>query len=108
MSRRDDAVSLEDMRSHAAEAIAMLGESSMEDLQENRMMQLALTRLVEIVGEAANRVSEGTQEKMDRIPWRDIIGMRNRLIHGYDVIDVKVLYNTVKHDIPPLLALLNE
>jgi len=56
-------------------------------LGRNRVMQLALTRLVEIVGEAANRVSQATRQKTPGIPWPQIISMRNRLIHGYDVID---------------------
>lgn len=62
MSSRDDRLSLRDMRNHAREAVDMLGDSSREELKNNRMLQLALTHLVEIVGEAANRVSRETQK----------------------------------------------
>ena len=66
----------------------------------NRVLQLALTRLMEIVGEAANRVSQSTRQANPKIPWPRIIGMRNRLIHGYDVIDFDLLWDTVTNDLP--------
>jgi uncharacterized protein with HEPN domain len=67
-------------------------------------VQLALTRLVEIVGEAGNRVSKAMQQKTPEIPWPQIIGMRNRLIHGYDVIDFDLLWDTITDDLPPLIV----
>ena len=91
MSRRDNRVGIEDMLSHASEAVDLLGEVSLEQLAGNRVMQLALTQLVAIVGEAANRISQTTQQRHPEIPWVQIIGMRDRLIHGYDVIDLDVL-----------------
>ncbi|MEE8390665.1 MAG: HepT-like ribonuclease domain-containing protein [Anaerolineae bacterium] len=63
MSKHDDQTSLKDMLSHAREAVELLGSASREELGRNRVMQLALTRLVEIIGEAANRVSQATQQK---------------------------------------------
>ena len=62
MSKRDDSVSLGDMLSHAKEAIEMLGGVSKDDFMGDRLKQLAVTRLVEIVGESANRVTDGTQK----------------------------------------------
>ncbi|MBW2059681.1 MAG: DUF86 domain-containing protein [Deltaproteobacteria bacterium] len=106
MSVRDDVVSLKDMLDHAREAVELLGDMGRENLAENRVMQLALTRLIEIIGEAANRVSKTTQEKHRDVAWSQIIGMRNRLIHGYDVIDYEMLYDTVTADLPPLIAVL--
>ena len=108
MSRRDNRVSIEDMLSHASEAVELLGEMSLEQLTGNRVMQLALTQLVEIVGEAANRISQTTQQRHPEILWVQIIGMRNRLIHGYDVIDLDVLWDTITDDLPPLIAALEE
>ena len=108
MTRHDDQVSLEDMLSHSREAAELLGVLSREELGRNRVMQLALTRLVEIVGEAANRVSQATRERRPEIPWPQIIGMRNRLIHGYDVIDFDLLWDTVADDLPPLIAALEK
>lgn len=76
---------------------------SRRELETNRMLQLALTRLVEIIGEAASRVSHETRSRYPEIPWAEIIGMRNRLIHGYDFVDLNILWNTVKIDLPPLI-----
>jgi len=61
---------------------------------------------VEIVGEAANRVSLATQQNTPSIPWTQIIGMRNRLVHGYDVIDYDLLWGTVMGDLPPMITAL--
>lgn len=106
MSMRDDTVSMRDMLNHAREARDLLGDMSREALKNQRVLQLALTRLIEIVGEAANRVSRETQRIHSDIPWPSIIGMRNRLIHGYDVIDYSRLWDTVTDDLPPVIAAL--
>ena len=78
MSERDDITALKDMLDHAREAVALLGKTGREDLPGNRVMQLALTRLVEITGEAANRVPDEGRRKLPDIPWAPIVGMRNR------------------------------
>lgn len=104
MSKRDDRVSLVDMLVHATEAVELLGEAGREDLESDRILQLALTRLMEIVGEAANRVSDATQKRHPQIPWRRIVGTRNRLAHGYDVVDLDILWDIVRNDLPPLIG----
>jgi uncharacterized protein with HEPN domain len=108
MSKHDEQICLRDMLDHAGEAVELLGDSTKEDLGNNRMMQLALTRLLEIVGEAAKRVSASTKQKNTDIPWNQIIGMRNRLIHGYDIIDYDLLWDTVNFDLPPLILSLQK
>ena len=108
MSRRDDHTSIGDMLSHAREAVDLLGKTNRKQLEDNRTLQLALTRLIEIVGEAANRVSKTTQGRHPEIPWHKITGMRNRLIHGYDVTDIDILWDTITSDLPPLVEKLNE
>jgi uncharacterized protein with HEPN domain len=108
MSMRDDRVSLRDMLNHASEAVELLGDGSRDEFGKNRVMQLAVTRLVEVVGEAASRVSVATRHRYSDIPWPQIIGMRNRLIHGYDVVDWDLLWDTVQSDLPPLIASLRK
>lgn len=103
MSRRDDRVSLVDMLIHAKEAVALSGETSLNDLIEDRVMQLALQKLVEIVDEAANRVSEATQQCHQEIPWLQIIGLRNRLVHGYYDANLDILWKIIQNDLPPLI-----
>jgi uncharacterized protein with HEPN domain len=92
------------MLDHAREAIAMLAGKERADLQSERMLELALVRLIEIVGEAAARVSPESQTRYPLIPWRQVVGMRNRLVHGYDSVDLDVLWDTIEDDFPPLIA----
>ena len=60
--------------------------------------------MLEIVGEAASRVPPGEREQYSGIPWVQIVGLRNRLIHGYDNVDFDILWEIVSHDLPPLIA----
>jgi uncharacterized protein with HEPN domain len=106
MSRHDDRVSMRQMLDHARRGCAMAHGRRREDLVSDYTFQLALTRLVEIIGEAASRVSVPTREKHPEVPWSDIVGMRNRLIHGYDVVDLNLLWDTVSSDLLPLIEVL--
>ena len=69
---------------------------------KNRMLHLAIVHLLEIIGESANSITSEMHQKYPTVPWKSIIGMRNRLIHGYFDIDLKVVWQTVKKDIPIL------
>lgn len=104
MSQHNDQVYFKHMLDHAREALDMTAGKSQAQLGRDRMLELALVRLTEIIGEAASKVSEKTKSKYPEIPWREMIGMRNRLIHGYDTVDLKVLWNTIVVDLPPLIA----
>ena len=103
MTRRDDSVFLVDMLNHAYEAVELLGDASLDDLTSDRVTQLALRKLVEVVGEAANRVSSTTQERDPEIAWPQIVGARNRLVHGYDTVSMSILRDIVQNDLPPLV-----
>jgi uncharacterized protein with HEPN domain len=96
------------MLDHAREAVAMAESRSRSDLDGNRMLQLALVRLIEIVGKAAARVSESVKDQLPSIPWREIVGMRNRVVHGYDAVDLNVLWDTITVDLPLLIDQLEE
>jgi uncharacterized protein with HEPN domain len=106
MSRRYDWVSLQQMLDHAQEAVEFARGKAKQDLASDRLLQLGLVRLVEIVGEAARRVSPETQLKYPEIPWAKVNGMRNRLVHGYDEINLDTLWDTVTEDLPALLSAL--
>jgi uncharacterized protein with HEPN domain len=103
MSSRDDTLAFQHMLDYAREAVDMITCRAREDLPSDRMLELALIRLVEVVGEAAGRVSQARKNDFPDIPWREVAGMRNRLIHGYDGIDLDVLWDTVELDLPPLI-----
>ena len=108
MPSHDDTVPLLHMRDHAREAVAMIAGKDRESLAKERMLELALVKLVEIIGEAAGRGSQAGQEKYAEIPWREVIGMRNRLVHGYDSVDLSVLWDTIELDLPPLISQLEK
>ena len=102
MSRHDDIITLRQMLDYIEEASALAQGRTRADIESDRMFFLALLKLVEIVGEAATRVTEATQTTHPDIPWREIIGTRNRLIHGYDAVDYAILWDIVTADFPPL------
>ncbi len=74
------------------------------DLDSDRKLNLALVRLVEIIGEAATRVSPEVRNAHPGIPWLDIIGMRNRIVHGYDQVDFDILWDVMELHLPPLIT----
>lgn len=67
------------------------------------MLVLSLVKEIEIIGEAAGKISEETKNKCKTIPWLDMIDMRNHLIHVYFEIDLDILWDTVVNDLPPLV-----
>lgn len=75
-----------------------------EDFNQDRMLSLSIVRLLEIIGEAANKVSHEIRTKYTSIPWEAIIGTRNRLIHAYFDVDLDIVWETVQRDIPPLIS----
>ncbi len=104
MSRREPMVRVRHMLDHAVEAREMAQSRSRADLDRDRMLSLALVRLMEIVGEAAARVGESFRAKHPQIPWQDIADLRNRLIHGYDAVDLDILWVIVDRDLPELIV----
>lgn len=87
----------------AREVLSFSAGKTRTDLNINRMLALSLVKDVEIIGEAAVKVSPETRGEILQIPWEQIIGMRNRLIHAYFEIDLDVLWKTILEDIPSLV-----
>lgn len=101
--RRDDAYLL-DMLIAARDAMSFLKELSAEQFVASRIHQQAVMKALETIGEAAARVSEPTRAAHSELPWREIIGMRHRLVHGYFEIDLDKVWDTVRNDLPSLIA----
>jgi len=101
--REDDTIRLRHMLDAARQAVEFAQGRSRADLDRAPMLMLSLVKLIEIVGEAANQVSETTREQLSAIPWADIVGMRNRLVHAYFDINLEILWQTTQHDLPPWL-----
>lgn len=107
MSKIDDLSRLQHIHDAAAKAISFVQSRNREDLNQNEMLSLALVRLIEIIGEAANHVSVDCQVAYPQIPWRAIVGMRNRIVHAYFDIDLDVVWQVITNDLPGLLELTN-
>jgi uncharacterized protein with HEPN domain len=106
MSKQSSDIRLRHMLDYAREAVALAEDRTRENLDYDRLVELALVRLLEIVGEAASRVPEEECARYPEIPWPQMVGLRNRLIHGYDAVDLDILWQIVKVDLPPLIAIL--
>lgn len=103
MRKRDSRVTLRQMYDHASEALDMVRDRVRADLDRDRMLNLALVRLLEILGEAANRVPPEERALHPGIPWPQLGGLRNRLIHEYDNVDHDILWQILTRDLPPLV-----
>ena len=108
MSAADDTTRLQHMLEAALKIRRFARHRSATELKDNELFALGVIRLLEIVGEAAAHVSDATRDEMPEVPWSHVVGMRNRLIHGYDVIDLDILWRTITEDLPPLIKALRK
>ncbi len=108
MSPHDDERRLRDMLDYARKAVYAVRSAERTDLEIDEILGAALERFVEIIGDAANRVSDARKQAMPEIPWKQIIGLSNRLIHGYTAVDQDVLWDVVHDDLPRLIARLED
>lgn len=102
--QKDNFILLRHMLDAAREAVSFAANNTRDSLNTHRKLELALIKCIEIVGEAASKVSIDYRENTSQVPWTNIISMRNRLIHGYFDIDLDILWQTVVEDLPPLIA----
>ncbi len=100
----EDRVRVLHMIEAAESVLEFMADRPRADLDRDRMLLFALLRAIEVVGEAAGKVSEDTRARHPDIPWTAIVGMRNRLIHGYFDIDTDIVWKTVSQEIPLLLT----
>jgi len=98
-----DVIRLRHMLDAAREALSFIAGRSTEDLSRDRMLLLALVKEIEIIGEAASRISDESRKALPRIPWPKIIAMRNRLIHAYADVDLSIVWDTLTGALPELL-----
>ena len=92
----------------AREALSFVADRERGDLETDRMLVLALVKSIEIIGEAGARVSEKGRDAAPDVPWLEIVAMRNRLVHAYFDVNPNVVWETVRQDLPPLVAALQE
>jgi len=106
--KKDDTIFLK----HILDAIELiddyLKDKNYEEFKNNHMLQDAVIREIEIIGEAVKNLSIGFRNEYSDIPWRQIAGMRNKLIHGYFGVDLDAVWDTATIDIPKLKIKLQE
>ncbi len=108
MSKHDDRVRLHHMLDAALKASEFVAGRTRTDLNQDEKLTLALVRLLEVLGEAATQVSEGTRKLYPQIPWANITATRNRLIHGYFDVDLDIVWEIVSADLPVLTKSLQD
>jgi len=95
---------------HILDAVSRIEEytedMNREDFLSSNLHQDAVIRQVEVIGEAARKVSEETRKRHTEVPWKDMAGMRDKLIHGYFGVDLDAVWDTVKEDIPRLKTMI--
>ena len=106
--RKDDLKRIRHMLDAAKEAMSFIKGRKRSDLDTDRMLVLSLVKSVEIIGEAASKVTQESRDDHPEVPWLNIIGMRNRLIHVYFDIDLDRVWDTITDDLPPVIAALEK
>lgn len=104
MSQPDDPSRLRHMLEAALKAVSFLKDRTRGDLDADEQLTLSITRLLEVIGEAAGRISEDGRRAYPGIPWPQVVGMRNRLVHAYFEVDLDEIWRTVRDDLPPLIT----
>ncbi len=94
------------MSTEAKKLLARAQTCSRADLDADEDLAATYAWRLTLFGEAASRITQHTRDQHPQVPWTQIVGMRNRLIHGYDAIDLDVVWQTVQTDLPPLVAAL--
>ncbi|MBF0380325.1 MAG: DUF86 domain-containing protein [Magnetococcales bacterium] len=98
----------DDILESAKLAISYIEETDKASFLSDVRTQDAVVRRIEIIGEAARRLSEKGRENLPELPWHAMISMRNLMIHEYDGVDYALVWETVKNDLPPLVKILEQ
>lgn len=104
MGETRDLVRLREMADAAKKAVAFAKRRERADLDGDEMFALAIVRLLEIIGEAPKGISDKVRRRYESIPWSQVAGTRDRLIHGYFNVDNDILWTIIIEDLPPLIA----
>ena len=99
-----DIIRLRHMLDSASKIIEFTKNCDRNNLDRDEKLALSIVRLLEILGEAAKSISDQCRKQYPKIPWREIAGTRDRLIHGYFDIDLNIVWKIISADIPSLKA----
>jgi uncharacterized protein with HEPN domain len=99
-----DEIRLQHMLSAAREALSFAKGKKRVDLDKDRMLVLSILKCIEIIGEAAAKVTNETKGGISSIPWNNIVAMRNRLIHTYYDVNLDIVWDTLQNELPDLVT----
>ncbi len=102
-----DRAYLVDIQLMARDALQFTEDMDYETFRKDRKSQLAVVRCLEVIGEAAKRLSNTFRNNHPSIPWSSMAGMRDVLIHAYDRVDLERVWTTLREDLPPLIKALD-
>jgi uncharacterized protein with HEPN domain len=99
---------LQDMLDNAEKAVDFVGSMELDQFFEDEKTSYAVVRALEIIGEAARKIPEDVRAGIPELHWREISAMRNKLTHEYFGVNMKVVWRTVREDLPPLIQVLRK
>jgi uncharacterized protein with HEPN domain len=102
VKHRDYQDFIQDILKSIDEILTFTKNTGYDDFMKNSMMKYAIIRCLEVIGEAAKRIPAPVRNKYADVPWKDMIAMRNKVIHEYFGVDSEILWQTIKEDIPAL------
>ena len=108
MSKRDNTILLEDISEALSSIFEYTANQTFEEFKNKKMVRDAVYRNFEIIGEAANRLTDEFINSYSEINWHKVIGLRNRIIHGYFDIDDEIIWNIILNDLPTLKKQIQE
>ena len=108
MPQKDDAVYAGHMLDMARKAVQLLAKRDRSVYDQDESLRLALTHLVQVIGEAASHVSQLFRAAHPEIPWNAVVGMRHKVVHDYMHVDEDLVWDTVAQDLPQLIAALEK
>ena len=103
MSQRDDQVYVGHMVDTANKAIGFVQDLTRDDFDNNELLRLSLTHLLQVIGEAARRVPLDFRSAHPEIAWKAIVGMRSKVVHDYLNVDEEIVWDTVMNELPSLV-----
>ena len=103
MSRRDPMVAVQQMRDNAQRVLTTMRGRLRSDLETDEMLEAALIRWMEVIGEAARRIPQEFRARYPHVPWQDTTDLRNVLFHDYDTVDLDELWLVIQVHLPPLV-----
>ena len=93
---------LDDIAHYAAKAMQFVGELNLEQFRADEEKSLAALYALQVIGGAASHLPESFKRRHPQVPWANVVGMRNLIVHGYYLVDVEIVWKTVRKDLPGL------